>query len=65
MDLREALELSQHFILQHEGTLLEYFSVVNPINLHSMESIRPHEKALALIVVNYMGVRLLDNLYLN
>jgi pantoate--beta-alanine ligase len=65
MRLEEALDICQKSILDHEDCFIEYLTVVHPENLQSIEALVPHERAIALVVANYFGVRLLDNMFLN
>jgi pantoate--beta-alanine ligase len=65
MSLSEALNIARKDIESQNGAVIEYFEIVNPENLQSIDKIEKDEIAIALIVVNYHGVRLLDNLYLS
>jgi len=65
MTSTEALTIARNDIEGQEGAVIEYFEIVNAENLQTIQSIRKNELAIALLVVNYHGVRLLDNLYLS
>lgn len=62
MPFSQAIEIATNEILQHEGTQIEYLEIVDTENLEKMEVLDKNRKAVVLIVVNYFGVRLLDNL---
>ena len=64
MPLANAILLAKENILKHEETKLEYFVVADPLTLTPLQDISNNQPALALVVVNYSGVRLLDNIYL-
>lgn len=62
MPFSQAIEKARLEILQNEGTQIEYLEIVDTENLEKMEVLDKNRKAVVLIVVNYYGVRLLDNL---
>lgn len=64
MPLTIAIEQAKSEILQNEETILEYLEVTDPENLSPLKALPANGKALALVVVNYFGVRLLDNIFL-
>ncbi len=64
MPLPEAIEKAKVEILENEETKLEYLEVTNPATLLPLNAIPSDSNALALVVVNYFGVRLLDNIFL-
>jgi pantoate--beta-alanine ligase len=65
MSFSEAIEIASNEILKHEGTRIEYLEIVDAEKLDKMDEFLKGKKAVALIVVNYYGVRLLDNLIIN
>jgi pantoate--beta-alanine ligase len=64
LDLKEALEQARETLLKEDNTKIEYIAVVDPSTLLPIEKMDENKTAIALVVVNYFGVRLLDNLYL-
>jgi pantoate--beta-alanine ligase len=65
MSLPDALNIACDEINKQEGANIEYFEIVDPENLKKLVSVSENQKAVALIVVNYYGVRLLDNIIIN
>ena len=49
---------------QSSVTFIDYLTIVNPQTLLPEESLTTENSSLALVVVNYFGVRLLDNIYI-
>ncbi|MFM9945404.1 MAG: pantoate--beta-alanine ligase [Bacteroidia bacterium] len=64
MSYNEAIEKGKESILKNEGAIVEYLTIVDAETLLPIESIKDIECAIAWVVVNYFGVRLLDNIYL-
>ena len=64
MPLHEAIEKAKAQILKNEETILEYLEVTDPETLMPLNAIPINGQVLALVVVNYFGVRLLDNIFL-
>ena len=64
MDINEALIKAKESILKEAGAKIEYLTIVEPDTLAQIEKIDQERSAIALVVVNYFGVRLLDNIYL-
>ncbi len=64
LDLKEALEQARETLFKEDNTKIEYIAVVDPNTLLPIEKMDENKTAIALVVVNYFGVRLLDNLYL-
>lgn len=64
MPLADALLIANERILKYKGATIEYLTVVDPNTLMPIERISHNNEGLILVVVNYFGVRLLDNMYL-
>jgi pantoate--beta-alanine ligase len=64
LDINEALIKAKESILKEAGAKIEYLTIVEPDTLAQIEKIDQERSAIALVVVNYFGVRLLDNIYL-
>lgn len=64
LPLEEAINKAKSDILKNEGVQLDYLTIVNPKTLIPMETLTEDNTSLALVVVNYFGVRLLDNIYI-
>jgi pantoate--beta-alanine ligase len=64
LDINEALIKAKESILKEAGAKIEYLTIVEPDTLAPIEKIDQERSAIALVVVNYFGVRLLDNIYL-
>lgn len=64
VDLNEALEQARETLLKEDNIKIEYLVVVEPETLLPIKKMEENKPAIALVVVNYFGVRLLDNLYL-
>lgn len=60
--VKEALESAANEILEHPGAVIEYLTVADAESLEPVNVLEPGQKAVALVVVNYHGVRLLDNI---
>ncbi len=64
MDLSSALEKARLFIESHDGTSIDYLEAVDGYTMKVVRSMEEAEFIVVVTVVNYGGVRLLDNLYL-
>lgn len=64
LDINESLALAKETLLNRENTKIEYLTIADPETLLPIEKMGNSKAAIALVVVNYFGVRLLDNLYL-
>ncbi len=64
LDLNEALKQAKETLLNKDNATIEYIAVVEPETLLPIKKMDENKCAIALVVVNYFGVRLLDNLYL-
>jgi len=64
MDLQKALDKTRLFIESYEGATIDYLEAVDGYNMEKVESMSSSEFIVVVTVVNYGGVRLLDNLYL-
>lgn len=65
VSFEEAVRIATEDILKHEGTRIEYLEIVDAENLEKLNQFVAGRKAIVLIVVNYYGVRLLDNLIIS
>jgi len=65
VSFEEAVRIATVDILKHEGTRIEYIEIVDAENLEKLNKFIAGRKAVVLIVVNYFGVRLLDNLIIS
>jgi len=63
LSIPDAIDNAKSDILQHADARIEYLVVADPENLSIMNIMTPGRPALILIVVNYGGVRLLDNMF--
>ena len=64
MTIKDALIKAENVLLKEEGVQIDYLTIVNPQTLLPEESLTTENSSLALVVVNYFGVRLLDNIYI-
>lgn len=64
LSLKEALKKAENTLLENEGVKIDYLTIVNPLTLVPLETLNKGESSLALVVVDYWGVRLLDNIYI-
>ena len=62
--LDQALETTKKYLNSLEGATLEYLMCVDGNNLEEVTSLKDADYVVALIVVKYGGVRLLDNIVL-
>jgi len=65
MSINEALNLAKKSYLNQEGAIVEYLTIVDCNTLLPIETVLNNPSAIALVVVNYFGVRLLDNMFIN
>lgn len=59
-----AIQKARDFIEHHEGTHIEYLEIVDGESLKSLNYVDESRHPVALLVVRYEGVRLLDNILL-
>jgi len=64
MGLPEALKKAKQFIEAQKGTHTDYLVVVDTITLEEITSLEECDSAAVLTVIEYEGVRLLDNIIL-
>ena len=64
LTIKDALIKAENVLLKEEGVQIDYLTIVNPQTLLPEESLTTENSSLALVVVNYFGVRLLDNIYI-
>lgn len=62
--LTAAIQTARNEIERHEDAHIEYLEVVDGTHLHRLKYIEESRKPVALVVVRYEGVRLLDNILL-
>ena len=65
LPLQPAIEKAKKSMTIDEAAHVEYLVIADSSSLSSIEHIADSNKAIALVVVNYFGVRLLDNIYLS
>lgn len=64
LPLTVAIQTAKNEIMRHEGAVIEYLEVVDGIHLSPLKYIEESRKPVALVVVRYEEVRLLDNILL-
>lgn len=64
LPLKEALNKAENILLKNEGVQIDYLTIVNQQTLVPEETLNLGKSSVALVVVDYFGVRLLDNIYL-
>lgn len=64
MELDKLVERAKQFINAQKGAKVDYLVAVNATTLDHVESVKTETDVVLLTVVEYEGVRLLDNLYL-
>ena len=64
LPLKEALNKAENILLKNEGVQIDYLTIVNQQSLVPEETLNLGKSSVALVVVDYFGVRLLDNIYL-
>ena len=65
MNLLEALDKARQFISSQKGAIIDYLIAVDAETLEEVQHLKPSQKVVALTVVEYEGVRLLDNVFLS
>jgi pantothenate synthetase len=65
MDLNEALQKAKQFISAQKGAKLDYLVAVDANTLSEVSRMDQTDAIAILTVVEYEGVRLLDNILLN
>lgn len=64
LPLKESLNKAENILLKNEGVQIDYLTIVNQQTLVPEETLNLGKSSVALVVVDYFGVRLLDNIYL-
>jgi len=64
MTLKEAIAKAKQFISSQKGARIDYLLAVDAATLNEVEKIDDAKEIAILTVVEYEGVRLLDNIYL-
>lgn len=64
MPLSEALIKARNMLAEEQGATLEYLEAVSALTLEPVSDLQDASEVIALTVVQYGGVRLLDNIYL-
>lgn len=64
MPLNRAINNAKETILKTKGAQIEYLTVVDPQTLIELKTTTKDNPGIILVVVNYFGVRLLDNMYI-
>ncbi len=65
LPLSLAIQNAKKSMSHREGVKIEYLEIADRKTLNALETIDQNSEAIALIAVNYFGVRLLDNLFLS
>ena len=62
--LQNSIQKTRLFIDSHEGAVIEYLEAVNGYNMNILKEMNESDFVVVVTVVNYRGVRLLDNIIL-
>ncbi len=62
--LQSSIQKARLFIESHEGTVIEYLEAVDGYNMRIVKEMNESDFVVVVAVVNYGGVRLLDNIIL-